>query len=329
MGVKKDYYEVLGVDRNADAGTVKKAYRKLAKRYHPDMNGKDVQAEEKFKEATEAYEILSDPEKRKMYDRFGHAAFDGMGGESEREAGYGSYHEYHFEDGDMDDIWDDIFGGGFGRSTFRNRKSQGEGFGRERFRRSGYGFGSFERDGSDLHAEISITFDEAVFGCDKVINLSDAQSGESAGRPLKVHIPAGIDTGKSIRLRGRGAPGIGGGRAGDLLLKVSVGTRPGFERKGQDIYTTVYVPFADAVLGGEARVQTLYGNVVCKIAAGTQSGTKIRLRGKGVVSMKDPGTYGDQYVTVQIQVPEHLDETAKRKLREFEEACKKGNKNVA
>lgn len=355
MAGKRDYYEILGVNKNADDSAIKRAYRKLAKQYHPDTNAGNTQAEEKFKEVTEAYEILRDPEKRKLYDRFGHAAFDqsaggaygyegsgaegfGRNGGAYRYTGPdGSYHEYHFEGGDMDDILKNIFGGGFGSrkgSRFGGAGNFGGSSGFGGFGGSGFGgtggFGgeNFGRDGSDLQADISITFDEAVFGCDKTINLSGAD-GNRAGKSIQVHIPAGIDSGKTIRLREKGMPGTGGGRAGDLLLKVSVGTKPGFERKGMDVYTTVNIPFADAVLGGEAAVETLYGRVVCKIREGTQSGTKIRLRGKGIVSMSDPNTRGDQYVTVQIQVPRNLNEEARRKLREFERACGGNNRNVA
>lgn len=319
MKAKRDYYEVLGIDRNADENTIKKAYRKLAKKYHPDTNTGNTQAEEKFKEVTEAYNILSDPEKKKMYDRFGHAAFDGSGADPGGSYSYtgpdGSYQEYHFTGGDMDDILKDLFGGGFQQQDFGGDSFFGGGFGRGAYRQTG----TFRQKGADLHAEISVSFDEAISGCDKMINLSDANG---VGKTLKVHIPAGIDTGKSIRLRGKGAPGSGGGESGDLLLKVTVGSKPGFERKGMDIYTTVQIPFTTAVFGGEAIVKTLYGNVICKIAEGTQSGTKIRLKGKGVVSMKNPEVRGDQYATVQIQVPRNLSETAKRKLKEFDHACK-------
>lgn len=303
MTAKRDYYEVLGVSRNADDSAIKKAYRKLAKKYHPDTNAGNRQAEEKFKEATEAYDILSNPEKRKLYDRFGHGAFDGSGAENAGD--YGSYHEYHFENGDMDDILKQMFGGGF-QGSFG-------GFG------GGFGRGSFSQDGSHVEADISVSFDEAAFGCEKVVHLADPSG--NVPQSLQVRIPAGIDTGQSIRLRGKGNPGVGGGKPGDLLLKVHVGSRPGFERQGMDVYTTVTIPFTTAVLGGEAAVQTLYGNVICKIAEGTQSGTKIRLKGKGIVSMKDKKSRGDQYVTVQIQVPRNLSEDAKQKLKEFEKAC--------
>ena len=287
MAAKRDYYEVLGVKKDADENTIKKAYRKLAKKYHPDSNAGDAGAEQKFKEVTEAYNVLSDKEKRKLYDRFGHAAFDGSAPEGGY-AGAGNGAGAGF--------------GGFGGSGFH-------GFG-----------GDYDENGEDLHADVSISFDEAAFGCEKRITLSDSRGG--AGKTLQVHIPAGIDTGKSIRLRGKGMPGIGKGAPGDLLLRVTVGEKPGFERKGSDVYTTVQIPFTTAVFGGEAVVPTLYGNVVCKIREGTQSGTKIRLRGKGIVSMKDASVHGDQYAVVQIAVPTRLSEEAKRKLKEYEAAAK-------
>ena len=360
MAEKRDYYEVLGVSRSADDNTIKKAYRKLAKKYHPDTNGGDPTAEQKFKEVTEAYNVLSDKEKRKLYDQFGHAAFDGsapgagaQGGayEGPFQGGFGgfggfgggangsngSYQEYHFSCDDMDDILKNMFGGGAGNfrqgrtsdgGTYYSYSSNGNtGGSRSQGGFSGgfSGFGGnsgsysgYQSKGEDLHASVSITFDEAAFGCDKRITLTD---GHGENKTLQVHIPAGIDTGLSVRLRGKGQPGIGGGQAGDLLLEVTVGSRPGYERKGSDVYTTVNIPYTTAVFGGEATVETLYGNVVCKIREGTQSGTKIRLKGKGIVSMKDPKVHGDQYVTVQIQVPTGLSEEAKQKLREFQRAA--------
>lgn len=305
MAGKKDYYEVLGVGRNADEATIKKAYRKLAKKYHPDMNGDNPEAAARFKEVTEAYNVLSDKEKKKLYDQFDHAAFDGSGNTSDfYKNGNGSYQEFHFEGGDMDDILKNIFGDGFSQSGF----SQG-GFGYGDFRQS-----NFRQKGKNVSAGIEVSFDEAVFGCDKVIQL---QNPDGVVQSLKVHVPAGIDTGKKIRLRGQGMPGMNGGEAGDLMLEVTVGKKPGYERKGMDVYTTLNIPFTTAVLGGEVIVPTLYGNVSCKIQEGTQSGSKIRLRGKGIVSMKNPQVKGDQYVTVQIQVPRHLNPEAKQKLREF------------
>ena len=332
MAVKRDYYDVLGIDRNADEKTIKKAYRKLAKKYHPDTNAGNPDAADKFKEVNEAYDILSDPKKKKMYDQFGHAAFEagadpgadagagGFGGF--QSGGNGSYQEFHFNGENMDDIFGDIFGNMFHGSHGGGFHS---GFGGSGFH-SGSGFGGFHQQdfpqkGSDVKASINVTFDEAAFGADKRISLSSTDGSSGAPQTLQVHIPAGIDTGKSIRLKGKGMPGTGGGEPGDLLLKVTVGTRPGYERKGSDVYTTISIPYTTAVFGGEATVPTLYGNVICKIREGMQSGSKIRLRGKGIVSMKNPSVRGDQYVTIQIQVPQNLNYTAKEKLHEYAKAC--------
>lgn len=311
MTQKRDYYDVLGVGRDADAGAIKKAYRKLAKKYHPDTNAGDAEAERKFKEVTEAYNVLSDQEKKKLYDQFGHAAFDGSQGawggqdprdgqrywSGQRSGSNGGYQEFHFEGGDMDDLFRDIFGDAFGRRSYRRR-------------------------GEDLHADISVTFDEAAFGCEKVIHLENGADGSV--QSLQVKIPAGIESGKTIRLKGKGHPGMGGGEPGDLLLRVAAGEKPGFERKGMDLYTTLRIPFTTAALGGEATVQTIYGNVLCKIREGTQSGSKIRLRGKGIVSMKDPSIHGDQYVKIEVQVPKNLSPEARQKLREFQQLCQGG-----
>ena len=298
MGTKRDYYEILGIEKNADAGKIKSAYRKLAKKYHPDTNSGDAVAEQKFKEVTEAYNILSDPEKKKLYDQFGHAGPDGGPADS----GF-------YQSGDIYDLFGDIFG-----DLFRGRQSGS-------FRQGGFRQESFRQKGGNLHADISVTFEEAAFGCDKVITLSSPEKGQPP-QTLKVRIPAGIDSGKSIRLRGKGMPGSSGGEPGDLLLKVSVLKKSGFERKGLDIYTTADIPFTVAALGGEAYVQTLAGIVLCKIQPGTQSGTKIRLRGKGIVSMKDSSVHGDQYVTVRIQVPRNLSPEARKKLLEFDAVYK-------
>lgn len=324
MAKKRDYYDVLGVDRKADAASIKKAYRKLAKKYHPDMNGGDPGADAKFKEVTEAYNVLSDEEKRKLYDQFGHAAFDDSAGASSyRGNPNGNYQEFHFEGQNMEDIFKDLFGGGFRQSG----TGQGgfSGFGQSGSGRGGFsgfyqgsagqgGFSGFAADGQDASARVEISFDEAVFGCDKVIRFQDP---DGSIQSLQVHIPAGIDSGKKIRLSGKGMPGINGGKDGDLLLEVTVGSKAGYERKGMDVYTTVNIPFMTAALGGEVTVSTLYGNVSCKIKEGTQSGSRIRLKGKGIVSMQNPSVKGDQYVTVQIQVPRHLSPQAKQKLREF------------
>lgn len=308
---KKDYYEVLGLQKGADENEIKKAYRKLAKKYHPDTNQGNKEAELRFKEITEAYEVLSDPEKRKVYDSGGAEAFEGEA----------------FE-GNMDDFFSDLFGGHFG--GFERRSGFGGQKGFERQRDFGHwgGFGfqdglySHFSDGgkreNDLHAEIAITLEESAFGCDKVIRLEN-----SPGGTLQVHIPAGIDEGQSIRLKGKGQNGMRDGTVGDLLLKVHIQENPVYNRKGQDIYTNVSIPYTTAVLGGKAIVQTLYGNVECNVPAGIQPGSKIRLKNKGVVSMKNTGLYGDEYVIVQIQVPRNPSVEEKRILQNLEQVQKR------
>lgn len=334
MAQKRDYYEVLGVNKSATDAEIKKAYRKLAKKYHPDMNKDNPKAEELFKEVTEAYEVLSDKEKRKLYDQFGHAAFDegagqggaygaggqgfgsgaggfgGFGGQGFRggfsgEGGFGNgsfhfegnpgdgYQEYYYTGDNLDDIFDGFFGGAGKKSRSRSR------------------------DGEDVLAKVEVSFEEAALGADKVIRFRTPDGREQS---LQVHIPAGIDSGQKIRLKGKGMPGQNGGGAGSLLLEVTVQSKPGFERKGMDIYTTVEIPFETAVLGGETIVPTLNGRVSCKIKEGTQSGTKIRLKGKGIVSMKNPSQKGDEYAVIQIRVPRNLSADAKQKLQEYAKA---------
>lgn len=174
---------------------------------------------------------------------------------------------------------------------------------------------SSSRKGSDVMADLTISFDEAVFGCEKSISLQDPATGKVSN--LSIHIPAGIESGKTVRLKGQGNPGRNGGAAGDVLLKVNVTPSSEFERKGQNVYSTIRVPFTTAALGGKARVHTLYGDVECSIKAGTQGGSKIRLKGKGISSMKNPSVKGDQYVTVEISVPRRLTPKAKEALEEY------------
>ena len=184
---------------------------------------------------------------------------------------------------------------------------------------SGFGTGAEEANSLDVNAEVTVSFDEAAFGANKRVRL---QGSDGKVQTLEIKIPAGIDTGKTIRLKGKGNVGRNG-RTGDLLLKVTVQDKSGFRREGMDVYTTVQIPFTTAVFGGEARIQTIHGDVICKIKPGTQSGSKIRLRGKGIISMKDSKVFGDQYAVVEIQVPTTLTPQAARKLREFEAECAK------
>ena len=318
MSQKRDYYDVLGVSRQADEATIKRAYRKLAKKYHPDTNAGNKEAEQKFKEISEAYSVLSDKEKKKLYDQFGHAAFEqggepgggysggfsGFGG-SPFGSGFSGGQTFHFEGGNMDDFMNDIFGGFFhGGSRTSGQRSDPFGGARQ------------QTKGEDIETTISITFEEAAFGCDKRLRLSsEGRPGSSA---IEVHIPAGINQGQSVRLKGKGQRNPYGAD-GDLLIKVNILDKKGYERKGQDVYTTVTIPYTTAVLGGETKVHTLYGDVLLNIKEGTQSGTKIRLRGKGIERMNHPNEHGDQYAVIQIDVPSHISSKAREKLREYQQ----------
>lgn len=381
---ERDYYKVLGVERSADADAIKKAYRRLAKKYHPDANAGDPSAENTFKEVNEAYEILGDEKKRRLYDRYGAIAFEPGFSEEAAEAaerqyrsggfsgGYtegrhsGDRHFFHF-DGEngaefFGDIFGDFFGGRVGAAgaagaggTYRSAKTAGTtgsagcngafrtddggsfqeyGPGATWRNETGtswtqgtgdssaygrYSYGDMPVRGNDVEADITVGFDEAALGGDRIFRFRNQQSG--ALENIKLHIPAGADTGTRIRVKGKGSPGINGGVDGDLYLKVNVAKKPGYERKGQDVYSTIDIPYVTAVLGGKARVHTLHGDVICKIKEGTQSGTRIRLKNKGVVSMKDSSSFGDQYVTVQIKVPRELTPEAKSKLLEFQKAA--------
>ena len=355
---EKDLYAILGIKRDADASQIKKAYRKLAKKYHPDSNAGNAEAEKKFKDISEANSILGDEEKRKIYDEYGYAAFEsgmdpkeyakrmeeakkagfgGFGGGFGGGSGFGgfegfegfggpgtsgrsgafrgkdgSYTSFHFEGGD---------GGGYSsifEQLFKNAGAANSGG-----RRAGYdGFSSGSsswRAAENLDAEfpVTISFEEAVLGCDRSIRLQKADG--SGTQTLRVHIPAGIDNGKSVRLRGKGNISADGSRKGDLLLKVTVLESKEFTRNGKDIYATVNVPFMTAVLGGEAEVRMPNGKkIVCKIPKGTDAGKKIRIRGKGIHTEKSSAQPGDLYVNVQIQVPKDLTDAEIRKLREFE-----------
>ncbi len=303
--MQKDLYEILGVKKNASEKEIKSAYRKLAKKYHPDTNPGDKIAEQKFKEVTESYNILSDAEKRKQYDRFGMAAFDGSMGAGDASGGFnpfgnsGYYREYHYNGNSGEDIFGDIFGDMFHGNPFRDHFKGG-------FQEKNV----FERSkGKNSYSDITIDFEEAAFGCDKLLHIEG-----NTRETLKVHIPAGIDEGQSVRLKGKG-------RNGDLLLKVHILEKPGFKREGRDVYITENIPYTTAVLGGTARFRTLYGPVECRIPAGTQSGSKIRIKNKGIVAMNHPEIHGDEYVTIQIQVPKKVTAEEKRIMEELKKAA--------
>lgn len=357
---KRDYYEVLGVSKSASDEEIKKAYRKLAKKYHPDMNPDSKEAEAKFKEANEAYEVLSNPEKRAKYDQFGHAGVDpNFGG-----GGFGG----GFDMGDIDlgDIFGSFFGGGFG------------GFGGQQQRANA------PQKGQSLRANLTVSFEEAAFGCEKEIELnrtetcsdcqgSGCQPGTTAEtcpdcrgagvvriqrggggfafsttapcsrcrgtgklihspcnscggtgsvrkkQRIKVTIPAGIDDGQAISLRGQGNAGTNGGPAGDLIVGVRIKPHPQFQREGTTVLYEQPISFYQATMGAELEIPTIDGRVKYNLPAGTQTGTVFRLRGKGIPVLQGRGR-GDQIVTVKVQVPTNLTTEQREALRVFGEA---------
>ena len=352
---KRDYYEVLGIGKNADDAEIKKAYRALAKKYHPDVNPGNAEAEAKFKEASEAYAILSDPDKRRQYDQFGHAAFEG---------GAGGAGGFDFTGADFSDIFGDIFGDFFGGGRSRSASNG-------------------PMKGANLRTSVRITFEEAVFGCEKEIELTvkencktcngtGAKPGTSpetctkcggkgqvvfttqsffgtvrnvqacpdcqgTGKIIKekcadcrgtgyvpmkkryaVDIPAGIDNGQCKRLPGLGEPGTNGGARGDVLVEVVVGRHPIFQRQDYNIFSTVPISFAVAALGGEIVIDTVDGKVIYDVKPGTQTDTKVRLKGKGVPTLRNKEVRGDHYVTLVVEVPDKLSHEAKELLRQFD-----------
>jgi len=283
----KDYYAVLGVEKTADIEQIKKAYRKLAVKYHPDKNPGDKAAEERFKEITEAYAVLSDKEKRRQYDQFGEAGFHQRFSQEDifrnvdlndifREFGFGG-----------DDLFGQLFGGrggAFRSGAFHARRPR-------------------PLKGQDLLLRLSIPFRQAVLGGEQQLDLSRHGHPE----PIKVRIPAGVDQGQKLRVAGKGAPSPAGGPAGDLLLEIEVGSDPVFSREGSDLMVTVEIPFSGACLGTSVAVPTLEGQKRVKVRAGTRNGSRIRLKGFGVPERHGRGA-GDLYAVVVVKVPETLTE---------------------
>lgn len=367
MADKRDYYEVLGLQKGADEASIKKAYRSLAKKYHPDMNPGDAEAEVKFKEVNEAYEVLSNPEKKAQYDQFGHAAFDQSGAG----AGYGGFGGFS-DFGDLGDLFGSFFGGGFGGGSSQRRNGP--------------------MRGEDVSARVVVEFEEAVFGVKKDVSFnriqkcsdcdgSGAQKGTTAEtctacggsgqrrvtqriggmtfqntttcdacrgkgkiikspcsncrgtgyvkvtKKLSVNIPAGIDDGERIVLRGQGCDGRNGGPAGDLIITVSVRRHSIFERDGYNIFCEVPLTVSEAVLGAEIDVPTLDGEKSVKytIPEGTQHGTRFVLKQKGVPFINNKDRRGDLYFTVNVEIPRGLSEKQREKMREFAEACGESN----
>ena len=364
MAEKRDYYEVLGIQKGASEDEIKKAYKKLARKYHPDMNPGDKEAEEKFKEVNEANEVLSDPEKKARYDQFGFAGVDPNYGAGAGGGVYGG----GFDFGDLGDIFGSFFGGGFGGQR-RNPNAP--------------------QRGESIRASVSISFTEAAFGCEKSVTIERSEqcptckgSGCAPGttpeicpdchgsgtvqtrrqtpmgvfasngpcrkcggtgrlihqpcsdcrgsgavrkrRTIKVNIPAGIDHGQTISLRGQGGAGKNGGPAGDLLITVMVQPHEIFRRDGVDVFCEAPITFTQAALGAELEIPTIDGKVKYSIPEGTQTGTVFRLKGKGVPVLNGRGR-GDQYVTVVIETPRSLNKEQKEALRRFSETLGENN----
>lgn len=359
---KRDYYEVLGVDKNADEATIKKAYRTLAKKYHPDMNPGDKEAEAKFKEVNEAYDVLSDPDKKAKYDQYGHTAFDPSAGGGAGFGGFGDFGGF-----DINDIFSSFFGGASGGSTRRNGPVRGD----------------------DITVRLTISFEESVFGCKKEVSYNKIQkcadcSGTGAAKgsspktcsacggsgqvrvqqrtpfgimqtqktcdachgtgkiienkcpncrgtgfvrvpkKLEVNIPAGIDDGQQLSLRYQGSDGMNGGNAGDLNIIISVRPHSVFERDGDDLYCEVPITYAEATLGAEIEIPTLEGSMKYTIPEGTQTGTVFTLRNKGVTRVNSK-VRGNLYITVVVEVPKNLTSEQKNLLEKFAASCGESN----
>lgn len=276
----RDYYQVLGVNKSASDKDIKKAYRQMAKKYHPDANPDDPGAETRFKEVNEAYEVLSDPEKRAQYDRFGPDFARYQQFQQQPGGGYGgTYTNVDFGESPFGDIFESIFGG-FGRTSTRGTRTQTRVAGR------------------DMEHRVSVSLREAYEGTTRQILKGD--------RRINVNIPAGAATGTKVRLGGEGEPGVAGGVPGDLYLIVEVEPDRQFTRDGDDLTVDVEVDAFTAMLGGQVEVPTLARSVKLKVPAGTQSGQKFRVSGKGMPRLRKPGEYGDLYARVQITVPRNL-----------------------
>lgn len=293
---KKDYYKLLGLNKSASADEIKAAFKKLAKQYHPDRNPDNKAAEEKFKEISEAYEVLGDPGKRQKYDQFGHFDFGGSGPQDPFSQGY--WQQGGFSQVDLNEIFGDLFGMGGPKRGRRSRMhfdfGDPGGFG-------GGPFGTAQgRDGTDINWTLPLDFLEAANGCEKQILLHN-------GEKVKVKIPAGVDTGSKIRLKGKGNPGVAGGQAGDLIIETKVEPDDRFRREGDDVHVDVDVPLLDALRGGRVNVPTIHGPVELKIPKAVQSGQKMRLKDKGIANLKSR-VRGHQFVHILIQVPQDLSE---------------------
>ncbi|MDQ1097087.1 MULTISPECIES: J domain-containing protein [Chryseobacterium] len=290
-----DYYNILGVDKNATQDDIKKAYRKLARKLHPDLNPGDKEAERKFKELNEANEVLSNPENRAKYDKYGEHWKHGEEYEKAQQQQQRQYQGQNFGGGfsgadfgegeDFSDFFQSMFGGGGG------------------FGRSSRGSASGKFKGQDIHAELNLSLRDAA--------VTHPQTFEINGKKVRITIPAGVYDGQQIKLKGHGGPGVNGGPAGDLYITFTIPPDPDFERVENNLKTKVTIDLCTAVLGGEVNVKTLEGTVKLKVKPGTQNGTTVRLKGKGFPVYKKEGQYGDLLVTYDVKIPTHLTDKQK------------------
>ncbi|MCZ6639926.1 MAG: DnaJ C-terminal domain-containing protein [Thermodesulfobacteriota bacterium] len=320
MAAARDYYKILGVSKNASKEDIKKAYRSLARKYHPDLNPDDKMAEEKFKELQEAHEVLSDEEKRKTYDMFGSAEFRPGGQTTWRRAGDpgGSSYQYTYSSKDFpgfEDIFKDIFGF---RGDPRARRGAGRGAGGTF--RDIFSYASREKPtkGKDLEYQIEIDFNTAIKGGVRDISISRQKLNNVITEKLSVKIPAGVATGSKIRVQGKGESG-GRGDKGDLYLRIKVKPHPIFKRKQDDIYLELPITYYEAALGKQVDVPTIDGTAKVSIPSGVQNGTKLRLKGKGVQNVKTKAR-GNQYVEIKIVMPDNIKESDKELFEKLAES---------
>lgn len=292
-----DYYKILGVDKSATTADIKKAYRKLARKHHPDVNPNDKAAEHKFKEINEANEVLSDPEKRKKYDKYGKDWQHGDAYEQAQRAqqsqqqyqqqSYGGFGANDFGDHEFSSFFESMFGGG---SSHRRSRSSG-------FR------------GQDYNAELQLDLNDVYKTEKRVLTVN--------GKNIRLTIPAGVENGQIIKIKGKGGPGSDGGQAGDLLIQFNISNNTKFKRDGANLYSTEKIDLFTAILGGEVTVDTFDGKVKLKIRPGTQNGSKVKLSGKGFPVYKKEGTFGDLYITYDIEIPTHLSSKEKELFNEL------------
>lgn len=290
-----DYYKILGVDKNASESDIKSAYRKLARKYHPDLNPNDKEANKKFQQINEANEVLSDPEKRKKYDTYGkdwqHAEEFERARQNQSRQPSDAGGEYSFSGaefgGDFSDFFSSMFGQSDGRRSGRQAKFRGE----------------------DYNAELHLNLEDAYQTHKQTLTVN--------GKNIRITIPAGVENGQVIKLKGHGGPGINGGPNGDLYITFVIADHPRFKRSGNDLHTIVDIDLYTAVLGGEVMLDTLSGKIKLKVTPETQNGTKIRLKGKGFPVYKSEGNFGDLFVTYSVKIPTNLTERQKELFREL------------